>query len=141
MFRSVTGTLYANQLAYNQTQSLMCKEIFMMFPVVIYVPKDFYLTEAINDKIQFLQAAGIIDYWHKEIIDERFLKVVESKEPKGIKFAYLTGCFYIWEILCVVATFVFFGEIVSDKLRKLRQRRKWRKLKRRMGIVRKFAQN
>lgn len=103
----------------------MCKEIFMMFPVVIYVPKDFYLTEAINEKIQFLQAAGIIDYWHKEIIDERFLKVVESKEPKGIKLEYLEGCFYLWEILCILATLLFFGEVLSEKLKIFR---KWMKL-------------
>lgn len=99
----------------------MCKEIFMMFPVVIYVPKDFYLTEAINEKIQFLQAAGLIDYWHKEIIDERFLKVVESKEPKGIKYEYLEGSFYIWEILCIIATLLFFGEVLSEKLKRFRK--------------------
>lgn len=111
MLRSVTGVLYSNQLNFNQTKSLMCKEIFMMFPVVIYVPKDFYLTEAINEKIEFLQAAGLIDYWHSEILDERLLKVQESKEPKGIKLEYLSGCFFIWIIFCSFALVVFFGEI------------------------------
>ena len=117
LLRSLTGTLYANQLRYNQTRYLICKEIFLMFPVVMYVRKDFYLTTAINRRIEILQAAGLIDYWHGLIIDERFLKVPESKQPQGIKIEYLTGCFYIWITCCVSAFVVFIGEILKAKLK------------------------
>lgn len=85
----------------------------MMFPVVIYVPKDFYLTEAINEKISFLQAAGLIEYWHSQIIDERYLKVIESKQPRGIKLEYLSGCFLIWISSCFFAILIFLGEIFN----------------------------
>lgn len=117
LLRSLTGTHYANQRRYNQTQYLICKEIFLMFPVVMYVRKDFYLTSAINRKIEILQAAGLIDYWHSQIIDVRFLKIPESKQPQGIKLKYLTGCFYIWIIYCGLAFLIFVGEIVNFKLK------------------------
>lgn len=118
LLRSLTGTLYANQFRFNQTQYLICKEIFLMFPVVMYVRKDFYLTSAINKKIESLQAAGLIDYWHGQIIDERFLTIPISKEPKGIKIEYLAGCFYIWSICCVCAFLIFLGEILKAKIGK-----------------------
>lgn len=93
----------------------MCKEIFMIIPVVIYVPKDFYLTEILNEKITILQAAGLIDYWHAMIIDRRFLKASKSKEPKGIKIEHLSGCFYIWISSCMFAFIVFIAEVVYGK--------------------------
>lgn len=115
LLRSYTGALYANQLNFNKTISLICKEIFMMFPVVIYVPKDFYLTEAIDEKILILQAAGLIEYWHSEIIDTKFMKIYESKQPKGIKLEYLSGCFYMWIMSCSASILTFLGEIFMRK--------------------------
>jgi hypothetical protein len=118
LLRSYTGTLYANQLNFNKTISLICKEIFMMFPVVIYCQKNYFLTEAIDEKIEILQAAGLIDYWHSEIIDTRFMKIEESKQPKGIKFESISGCFYIWIISCTASFLTFFGEVFMGKLLK-----------------------
>ncbi|CRK90118.1 CLUMA_CG003836, isoform A [Clunio marinus] len=88
LFRSLTGILYYNQLNYNKTQSMICKEMFMMFHVVIYVPKDFYLKEAINQKIQILIASGLIEFWHKSIIDQRFRRIEEDDEPESIKLDF-----------------------------------------------------
>lgn len=88
-----------------------------MFPVVIYVPKDFYLTEAIDRKIEILQAAGLIEYWHSEIIDTRFMKIQESKQPKGIKLEYLSGCFYILLISCTASILMFVYEVIKGKFR------------------------
>lgn len=89
--------------------------MFLMLPVVMYVRKDFFLTTSINKNIEFLQAAGLIDYWHTEIIDERLLKTQESKEPKGIKLEYLSGCFYILMIACSLSILTFMGEILVFK--------------------------
>lgn len=118
LLRSYTGALYSNQLNFNKTISLLCKQIFMMFPVVMYVQKDFYLTEAIDEKIQLLQAAGLIEYWHSEIIDPRFMKKQESKQPRGIKLEYISGCFYIWIISCTASLLTFFGEIIMGRFMK-----------------------
>lgn len=115
MFRSLYGTLYDNQIKFNETKSVICREIFMLFPVVIYVQKDSYLREAINEKIRNLHSAGLIDKWHTDIIDERLLKVEESKEPRGIKIEYLSGCFFTWMASCVFSFLVFLGEAVQWK--------------------------
>lgn len=90
----------------------------MMFPVVMYVPKDFFLTAPINDKILLLQAAGLIEYWHTQIIDKRFLKEPVSKQPRGIKIEYLAGCFYLWAICLSGSILAFICELFSGKLRK-----------------------
>lgn len=117
LLRSYTGVLYGNQLNFNKTVSLICKEIFMMFPVVIYVPKDFYLTKAIDEKIEILQAAGLIEYWHSKIIDTRFVKIFASKQPRGIKLEYLSGCFYFWSISCFASILMFLGEVFAGKFK------------------------
>lgn len=124
MFRSYTGILYSNQLNLNQTKSVMCKEIFMMFPVVIYVPKNFYLTNAIDEQIQYLQGAGLIDYWHSEIIDQRYLKVQESSEPKPIKLEYLSGCFYIWIGSICLSSLAFIWEVMQWTCQKRSEKKK-----------------
>lgn len=121
LLRSYTGAMYSNQLNFNKTEqiiSLLCKEIFMSFPVVIYTPKNFYLTEALDEKIEILQAAGLIDHWHSQIIDPRFLKLRESAEPKGIKLETLSGCFFTWIICCLISFSTFLGELLIGKLTK-----------------------
>lgn len=118
MFRSLTGLQYNNQVNYNKTRSIACKEIFMMLSVVIYVPKNFYLTEALNEKIAIFQAAGLIEHWHSQIIDPRYLKPPESKEPSGIKVEYLSGCFCMWIISCLIAFVVFVIEALRWRFTK-----------------------
>jgi hypothetical protein len=115
LLRSLTGALYSNQINYNKTQQLICKEIFMTFPVVIYLAKDFYLTEAINEKITYLQASGLIEYWHSQIIDPRYHNVQESKQPKGIKIEHLSGCFYIWMMSLLFSCLIFLFEVMNQK--------------------------
>lgn len=114
--RSLTGALYSNQLTYNTSVNLICKEKFMVFPVVIYTRKGFYLLNILNKKIIHLQAAGLIEYWHSEIIDERYLKIEESKEPKPIQVRHLSGGFSIWLIGCLIAFCAFVCEILYAKI-------------------------
>lgn len=123
MFRSYYGVLYSNQVNFNSTPSIPCKEIFMMFPVVIYFPRQFFLADAINDKIQYLQAAGLIDYWHSEILDNRLQKRQESNEPKGIKIEYLLGCFFIWGFACIFSFLIFIWEVMKGKWRKKKEKK------------------
>jgi hypothetical protein len=114
--RSLTGVLYSNQLNYNTSMNLICKEKFMTFSVVIYTRKGFYLLGALNEKIAQLQAAGLIEYWHSEIFDERFLKVQESQEPKPTEVRHLSGCFMIWLMGCFAALVVFICEILHARI-------------------------
>jgi hypothetical protein len=110
--RSLTGVLYSNQKNYNTSVFLICKEHFMTFPVVIYVRKGFYLLEQLNEKIEQLQTAGLIEYWHSQIFDQRYLNIKESDEPKPIKIEHLTGGFIILLIGLSIASFAFICEIL-----------------------------
>lgn len=59
-----------------------------------------------------LEAAGLINYWHAEIIDERYLKIIESKEPKAIELYHLSGGFYLFLVGCLISLLVFLGEYI-----------------------------
>lgn len=115
LFRSLAGTLYNNQLHFNETKSLICKEIFLTIPVVIYFPKNFYLKNAVNHQLEFLHAGGLIYYWDIAIYDERYRKVREDKHPRGMNIHGLSGCFYIYIITCCIACVAFVAEVVAGR--------------------------
>lgn len=115
-FRSLTGVLYQNQQNFNGTRLLLCKEKFMTIPVVIYVRKGFYLLQSLNEHIWQLDAGGLLDYWHSQIIDSRYLNVIESQEPTAIELHHLSGCFLLLLIGAFIAAVVFVCEILYKRL-------------------------
>lgn len=91
-----------------------CKEKFQTVPVVIYSIKDFYLLDALNRKIEMLKNTGLIDFWHFQDIDERFLYAKASKRPRVMRLRNLLGCFHILGAGCVISLIVFFIEVFSS---------------------------
>lgn len=87
--------LYKNRALDKRSRYIICKEIFKMLPVVIYSTKNFFLLDAINEKIEVLKAAGLIEFWHFQGVDRRNLKTSEG--PKVLTFNHLLGSF---EVLC-----------------------------------------
>lgn len=85
-----------------------------MIPVVFYLQKNSYLLNVVNDQIEIIKASGLIDYWHQSIIDQKYLIVVEEKEPKSMKFEYMQGTFNL--LLCghCVAMIAFLWEITKS---------------------------
>lgn len=114
-FRSLTGVLYQNQKNFNGTRFLLCKEKFLTIPVVIYVQKGFYLLQSLNEHIWQLDAGGLLDYWHSQIIDSRYLNVIESQEPSAIELHHLSGCFLLLLIGAVIAAVAFLCEIIYER--------------------------
>ena len=115
-FRSLTGILYQNQQNFNGTRYLICKEIFLTIPVVVYVRKRFFLLQPLNERIAMLEAGGLINYWHSLIIDERFLKVIESQEPSAIEIHHLSGGFFLLLFGCLISSLAFICEVLHAKL-------------------------
>lgn len=115
--RSLTGVLYSNQQNYNTSVFLICKEKFMTLPVVIYIRKGFFLLEQLNEKIRQLQAAGLIEYWHSEIFDQRYLNIKVKEAPKRIQIEHLSGGFVIFTAGCVIASCAFVCEVLCKKMR------------------------
>lgn len=65
----------------------------MTIPVVIFARKNFYLVDAISEKILMFQAAGLIEYWHSLSVDKTFLKTQISKKPETLTLNHLFGSF------------------------------------------------
>lgn len=114
-FRSLTGVLYQNQHNFNGTRYLICKEIFLTIPVVIYVRKGFFLLQPLNERIAMLEAGGLINYWHSQIIDERYLKVIESQDPSAIQLHHLSGGFFLLLFGCLASSLAFICEVLHAK--------------------------
>lgn len=123
-FRSLTGVLYQNQQNFNGTRNLIAKEKFLTIPVVIYVRKKFYLLQSLNDRIWQLNAGGLLDYWHSQIIDSRYLNIIESQEPTAIELHHLSGCFMLLLFGLIIAAAAFVCEVLYkrfwDRSRKLK---------------------
>lgn len=127
LFRSFYGVLYSNQLNFkynNGTHLQLCKELFLMIPVVFYLQKHSFLLDVVNEQIEIVKASGLSDYWHQSIIDEKYLIVVESKQPKSIKFEYLQGTFNLLLAGHGVAMIAFLWELTKSRFIHFRKRRK-----------------
>lgn len=98
VFRSLTMSLYANQIRPTNERFKICKEVFLNIPVVIYSLKDFYLLHEMNEEIENLKSSGLIEYWDFEYVDKKFLKIEEVKAPSNLKFEHLLGSFEL--LLC-----------------------------------------
>lgn len=116
---SITYFLYTNQISSKDMNNKFCKDIFLTIPVVIYITKNFYLLEALNDKIKLLNSAGLINFWHfHQYIDENALtrKLKGSENPKVLTLYHFEGCFGI--LLCgiLISSIVFVVErLVGNK--------------------------
>lgn len=82
----------------------------MTFPVVIYSRKDFYLLDSLNEKIEELKAAGLMDYWHFKAVDGRFLKLDAFQDPAVLKLRSFLGCFQVLSCGFIASLLVFMAE-------------------------------
>jgi hypothetical protein len=117
--KTLTGALYLNQLNHNATMFKICREPYMTLPIVVYVQKDFYLLNEINEKILLFQAFGLIEHWHSESVDSKFLNVEEATTLKALNVHHLWGTFQTWICGCFVGSLVFGGELLVWRRRRL----------------------
>lgn len=109
---SLLGILYINQKRSRNSQHKICKEAIFTIPVVIYTKKDFYMIDALNNKIGILKAAGLIEFWHLKDLDKGLLNVKESNDPKVLKMEYIIGSFYVLLLGCLACIFIFLIELL-----------------------------
>jgi hypothetical protein len=99
------------KLIGNGTLNLMiCREVFLTIPTVIYTTRNFYLLDAINEQIEAFNAAGLIDYWHSLAFDRRHMRVDDSKQPKVLTVRHVSGIFEVWVAGCVISSLVLIIE-------------------------------
>lgn len=94
----------------------MCKEPLAVFQIVIYTRKDFYLLDELNQKIDILAAAGLIDYWRNQDFDFHNITTAKTNYPEPLTIAHLSGCFTLWVWGCSVSFIIFIVESICFKL-------------------------
>ena len=88
----------------------------MTMSVVIYLKKNSYLVNAINDKIGSLRAAGLIDYWYSLSFTNN-LNRKHAKPRKVLSWDHLSGCFEIWAGGCLISSLTFVTEFIVKKFK------------------------
>lgn len=111
---SITTVVYINQRSDKNFRNLICKEVILTVPVVIYAQKDFFLLDELNEKILILSAAGLINFWHLKDVDEDLLNVKDSKQPTPLTLHQLSGCFYLLLFGFAVAAIFFGFELLKE---------------------------
>ena len=113
--------VYNSDQTYNMTFNYLRGETFTTFSVVLYYRKNFFIAPAMNEVIQRLQSAGVIDYWHKHYYKITNVQNDEiTRQPLNIN--HLRGIFYIWTGGSAIALIIFVLENILQKIQNFRER-------------------
>jgi len=109
---------YSNQLNYENFTLNVMAEILFSVPVVILFPKNFYLVNEINLRINIMHAAGLIDYWKTKYSNADYARAkTNAPRPKKLSLFNLSGGFYIWVGGSLLAFVVCVIEIVWARIK------------------------
>lgn len=113
---SLDEVVYLNQKNFGDFSFHISSEYLKTSPVVFYFPKKSILVEAFDEKMSFLKAAGLIDYWIAKHMDLKYINVKEeSTGPRVMKLHTLLGIFTIWFIGCMIGLICFAFEILRRR--------------------------
>ena len=108
--RPYENAVYTNMNLPPHEKVRLCRDPLRTFSVVIYTRKNFFLLDAMNEKIGMLKASGLIGLWHFQNFGvER--KIPESSFPRQLTTEHLMGCFYILFIGCGISFLTFLIEM------------------------------
>lgn len=88
------------------------------YNIGVHYPKTTPLQEPFDTWILRLHATGMVRYWTEEFRDNRYwTNAKEDPEPASLKWNQISGGFALCGALLVLASFVFFGEMIHYRLR------------------------
>jgi hypothetical protein len=67
----------------------------MIDPIVFYTVKDFFLLDAINQKLDMIKASGLVEFWNSQAIDRKSSKINFENSPKVFTLNQFTGSFQV----------------------------------------------
>lgn len=107
------------------------KESIVSYPVVMYLTKGYPLTERINEVIENVKAAGLMNMWEKRIYENRWFNSTlehddDADDPKWMTLSHLQAVFGILMMGEVIAFIVFVGELLWYRWKKRKRRSKIR---------------
>lgn len=106
--------IHANKIK-STDKALMLREPFLTLPSVLYVTKNFYLIDTLNEELENIKSCGLMKLWQWKYVDKDFEKVEVSKQPKVIEVQHLLGCFQILIWGLFLSSLIFALEILSRK--------------------------
>jgi hypothetical protein len=120
--RSLNAILYLNGENFRKGEKMfqICKERYKSYPVVLFARKNFFLMDAINEKILLLQAAGLIDYWNSNSFDKRIFMNQKHPSRQSLTLTHLSGCFILYSIGIASTLIVFIFELVMKLMKNSR---------------------
>lgn len=116
MVRSFISLLYSSKLGDIEGHFTLIKQNFMVFPVVIYTTKNFYLNDIFNEELQLLTQSGLIDFWRLQEFDMNVLMVKQPNYPKTIKVEHIMGSLQILLIGYGIGLLAFVVELGRFRL-------------------------
>lgn len=112
----MTNVIYANMKHRHSFSHIVCKQNIKMLNVVMYFPKNFYLLEAINGKLNGLISSGILSHIIEKYVDMRYWNYKkQATKQQALNFEHLRGSFQIWVHLVFLAVVVFVCELLRKK--------------------------
>lgn len=95
----------------------VCKELVGTNLVVIYFSKNFYLIDAINQKLKAFATNGLLQHIIDDYVDMRYLQVKEiPKGPQTLTIDHLRGAFSVWMTCCLVCCAIFVIEVLVKSM-------------------------
>lgn len=94
------------------------QEYYTIFPVVIYYPRNSYLTENFNKKLMLFDSSGLIQHWASREMDMKYLDFKPVKlGPKQLSLNHLSGALQMLAGGLALSTVSFFIEAFWKKIK------------------------
>lgn len=111
--------IYQNQKNRDGAQFIVLNERVMSIPSAIFTPKNYFLIPSFDEKIHELKSAGLIEYWHNLVVDQKFLKLNRGKsQPKPLSFHHVVGCFQMLGVGFFISSLIFVAEFLVNRRKK-----------------------
>lgn len=115
----MTDIIYRNQQHYKEFALKVCKEPVLTVNIVMYLPKNSFLKEAIDHQLSQLLSFGFLEYWTQKFADPKYFKIKsEERGPKKLNINRLIGVFNLYLYGCAISLLSFFLEITFFQMRK-----------------------
>lgn len=108
-----TQALYIN--ARNRDKFKILEEDYFLVSIVIYSKKDFFLLDALNERLSLFKSYGLLKYYRYQ--NQEALTNSNQKLPKVFSLKRLLGCFYLLFGGFLLSIVSFVGEIFLFRLK------------------------
>lgn len=108
----MTSIIHSNIKHKGSFVHTVAKEHLWTDFLALFYPKNFYLIETIDKKLNAFLSSGIINYFVDRYVDmlHWHIKVLDTG-PQTLTLEHLRGAFNLWLAILLIAAIVFFIEI------------------------------